>query len=58
MAYCPRCKRSFREPPGEEGDHGCQWCGFYEPELDEDEQPEEEEAANEEHHDARGRIEA
>ena len=25
---CPRCRRVFRVPPGEEGQHPCPGCGY------------------------------
>ena len=28
MARCPNCKRHFREPPDEQGDHDCPHCGW------------------------------
>lgn len=29
--FCPRCKRTFRVPDGEELDsHTCPYCGYYE----------------------------
>jgi len=33
MATCPRCNRHYREPPGEEGDHGCPGCGLWPEDL-------------------------
>ncbi len=26
MGYCPKCRRRFREPEDEQGDHGCPSC--------------------------------
>lgn len=40
MATCPRCKRHFRVPEDEQGDHGCPRCGYFhgdEREEDDDE---------------------
>jgi hypothetical protein len=28
MSYCQRCKRHYREPPDEQGDHECPHCGL------------------------------
>ena len=28
MALCPRCKKSFREPEDERGQHDCPKCGY------------------------------
>lgn len=28
MATCPRCKRQYREPEGEQGEHCCPRCGL------------------------------
>ena len=28
MARCPKCTKTFVEPPGEEGDHPCPHCGM------------------------------
>jgi hypothetical protein len=28
MACCPNCKRHFREPADEQGDHPCPHCGM------------------------------
>ena len=28
MALCPNCKRHFREPADEVGDHDCPRCGY------------------------------
>ena len=36
MAWCPRCKLAWREPPGEEGDHCCPRCGDWRTDLDEE----------------------
>jgi hypothetical protein len=27
MSFCRPCRRYYREPPGEEGDHPCPSCG-------------------------------
>ena len=27
MALCPKCRKSFRVPEGEEGEHDCPRCG-------------------------------
>ena len=37
---CPRCRRVFRVPPDEEGQHPCPGCG-YEPGMRLDEEDEE-----------------
>jgi len=40
MATCPNCKRSFREPEDERGEHDCPSCGFTreQAEIDEEEE--------------------
>ena len=37
MAYCHRCRRGFREPADEQGEHACPRCGR--PEVDEEDEP-------------------
>jgi len=34
VSYCDKCLRHFREPEGEEGDHGCPRCGLDDSEVD------------------------
>lgn len=28
MAYCPQCRKHFREPEEEQGEHDCPRCGL------------------------------
>ena len=28
MARCPNCRKNFREPEGERGEHACPRCGL------------------------------
>ena len=38
MATCPRCKRYFREPEDEQGEHDCPYCGCSREEVSEEEE--------------------
>ena len=31
MSYCQKCRRHYREPPDEQGDHPCPKCGLLPP---------------------------
>jgi len=46
MALCPNCRKPYREPPDEQGDHGCPHCGAWPEDLKQQDEDDMEESTH------------